>query len=548
MTNYKNLSELHQRQSERLGPRPALRFRRGGTYHEVSWNEYREQAIACAASLIAHGIEPGDRVGLLAENSVQWLIADMGILTAAAVNVPSHAPLAPRQVQFQLSNADVSWLFVSDKIQLDKFHQVRHELPNIKGVVVLDDASTTSDSISWTEFLQKGRAALADVEEELRRREENLVPSSLATIMYTSGTTGNPKGVMLSHGNLLSNSTTADAIFPRDEGPILSWLPFSHIFARTVDHYANLVGGTSVCLADSAETVVEQLREVNPTLLCAVPRFYEKVVQGVPRENLKAVFGNRIRGLCAGGAAMPVAVAKALRDVGLEVLIGYGLTESSPVISTNLLGNARLDTVGPPIPGIEVKIADDGEVLTRGPHVMQGYWSNPQATADAIKDGWLHTGDLGMIDEDGHLKVTGRKKELLVLSNGKKLLPTQIESILVTEECVDQVVVYGEGRPFLTAIVVPNWPKLRLQLTQSGIINLDAVSDKDLCQQKAVIDTLLQRMETVLRDFASWEQVKKCLVLPEPFTVENEELTVSLKLRRNVVFAKYQDKLDEFYS
>ncbi len=546
MSNHKNLSVLHGWQSEQLGQRPALQFRKDGSYHNVTWQEYRERAIACAAGLIANGIEPGDRVGLLGENSVEWLVADMGILAAGAVNVPPHAPLASRQIQFQLSNAEAVWLFVSNKTQFAKFQELRHELPDIRGVVVFEDDEVDADCIRWTEFLEQGRQALPQLGAELRRREETTDSSSLATIMYTSGTTGNPKGVMLSHGNLLSNALAIDQVCPRRDGLVLSWLPFSHIYARAVDHYANLVGGVTVCLADSNETVVEQLREVNPTIMCAVPRFYEKVVEAVPREHLKAVFGNRIEWVSGGGAPIPPAVAKALTDAGLELLMGYGLTESSPVISMNVPGRAKIDTVGPPIPGIEVKIADDGEVLTRGPHVMQGYWKNPKATAETIRDGWLHTGDLGELDEDGHLRITGRKKELLVLSNGKKLLPTQIEGVLVTDECIDQVVVCGEGRNFLSAIVVPNWPTLRERLATQGI-QIDSLSDDELCHHEGVCCYLMKRIEAALCDFSSWEQIRKCLVLPEPFTVEKEELTVSLKLRRNVVFAKHQNKIDGLY-
>ena len=270
---------------------------------------------------------------------------------------------------------------------------------------------------------------------------------------------------MLTHHNLLSNAEATEAASCRPpDAVLLGWLPFSHIYARTVDHYLSIVAGVTLCLAESAETVVQNLAEIQPTHLSAVPRFYEKVlaaVAGLPPEDrsrrLRGIFGPRIDFLNSGGAPLPPAVARAFQDAGLLVLQGYGLTESSPVISFNRKEHYKLETVGQAIPGVEIAIAADGEVLTRGPHVMKGYWNNPEATAEAIRDGWLHTGDLGSLDAEGFLTITGRKKELLVLSNGKKVVPTYLEGLLLTDPCIDQAVIYGEGRNFLTALIVPHW-------------------------------------------------------------------------------------------
>jgi long-chain acyl-CoA synthetase len=552
--SYRSLAELFRRQAERLGRRPALRFRRYGLYHDLSWQEYYAQAQACAAALIEAGIAPGDRVGLFSENRIEWLIADMAILAAGAVTVPPHAPLTAPQVAFQLADASVCWLFVSTAEQLQKVRQVRRQLPRLRGVVVFDRGVTGGEVIPWASFLQRGRQLLAQLAPELSRRQADLGPDDLATIIYTSGTTGNPKGVMLTHGNLLSNAIACNEAAPRSpEATLLCWLPLSHIYARTVDHYLSLTAGVTVALAESAETVVRDLAEVQPTHVSCVPRFYEKLLTALSAsdparlgQRLRDVFGPRIDWLGSGGAPLPLAVARAYYDAGLLILQGYGLTESSPVITFNRKENYRLETVGQPLPGVEVRIAADGEVLTRGPHVMRGYWNNPAATAEVLRDGWLHTGDLGQLDADGFLTITGRKKEILVLSNGKKVAPNYIEGLLLADPCLDQAMVCGEGRHFLTALLVPHWENLRAALRAAGVSGSDR-PEEQLATDPAVIAFLRQRLDKALAVVSNWEQVKKFVVLPHPFTVAGEELTVSLKLRRSAVLAKYGAILDALY-
>lgn len=550
---YRNLVELHRSQAQRLGPRIALRYKKHGLYHDVSWAAYLEQVQACARALIETGIQPGDRVGLLSENRVEWLIADLAIMAAGAINVPPHAPLTARQVHFQLQETGARWVFVSTRSQLEKISQIRADLPDLQGVVIFDHGAPTAEALSWDGFLQKGRRAHND-DQELPRREANLGPDDLATIMYTSGTTGNPKGVMLTHGNLLSNASATNQASPREEGAvILNWLPFSHIYARTVDHYLSIVARVELCLAESAETLVVNLAEIQPTHMASVPRFYEKVLAAVTgpnveerRRRLRATFGTRLDWLSSGGAPLPLAVSQAYHEAGLLLLQGYGLTECAPVISFNHKKSFTLESVGPPIPGVEVKIAADGEVLTRGPHVMTGYWKNPQATAEAVRDGWLYTGDLGHLDADGFLIITGRKKELLVLSSGKKVVPTHIEGLLIGDPCIDQAVVHGEAKNFLTALIVPNWPNLRAALAASGF-NETSLSVADLACHPAVYQFLEQRIAHVLAEMSPWERVKKFALLQVPFSVAAEELTVSLKLRRQVILAHHQAVLERLY-
>jgi long-chain acyl-CoA synthetase len=574
----RNLVDLFRRQARRLGPRTAVRHKKHGLYHDVSWAGYDEEVRACASALVEAEIQAGDRVGLLSENRLEWLVADMAVMAAGAINVPPHAPLTARQAHFQFHETGVRWLFVSTAAQLGKVKEIRADLPDLRGVVMFDKppsrpgaerqgapaaaslpaaflAGTGNEQeMCWDGFLQRGRLALDRNHDELERRAAALGLDDLATIMYTSGTTGNPKGVMLTHGNLVSNAVSTNEASPRPEGAaILSWLPFSHIYGRTVDHYLSIVAGVTLCLAESAETLVQNLAETQPTHMSSVPRFYEKVLAAVcgpnaeeSRRRLRGVFGRRLDWLSSGGAPLPLAVAQAFRDAGLLLLQGYGLTESSPVISFNCKSAHKLASVGRPIPGVEVAIADDGEVLTRGPHVMKGYWKNAPATAEAISGGWLHTGDLGALDADGFLSITGRKKELLVLSSGKKVVPTHIEGLLVGDPCIDQAVVHGEGKNFLSGLIVPNWPNLRSALGAAGMTPADT-SPAALARDPLVYQFLEQRIAGLLADVSPWERVKKFAILAEPFSVAADELTVSLKLRRQVVLERHREVLEKLY-
>jgi long-chain acyl-CoA synthetase len=554
-----NLVALHHQQAQRFGSRPAVRFKRYGLYRDLIWDDYRSDVLACAAALVERGIRPGDRVGLLSENRVEWLIADLAIMAAGAINVPPHAPLTGRQIHYQLADAGARWLFVSTAAQFGKILPVLAELPAIEGIIVFDRFQIPAELAKptvhgWDRFLQHGRNLLTATLPQLAQREAVLGSDDLATIMYTSGTTGNPKGVMLTHGNLLSNVfATLEAEPCSPDNVQLNWLPFSHIYARTIDHYATIASGGLLALAECADTLVDNLKEVQPMHMHSVPRFYEKVLAAkaspdpeVTGRRLRSVFGPRIHWLGSGGAPLPLAVAEAYHAAGLCLLQGYGLTESAPVISFNRSKNHRLGTVGQPLPGVEVKLGPDGEVLTRGPHVMKGYWNNPQATSEAIHNGWLHTGDIGTIDADGFLSITGRKKELLVLSNGKKVVPNYLEGLLLADPCIDQAVVFGEGRKFLTALIVPNWDNLRQALAAANVA-LDGTAEECLCQHEAVCALLRKRIDAALVDVSSAEQVKKFVVLPRPFSVAADELTVSLKLRRNVIVAHHQAELDNLY-
>jgi long-chain acyl-CoA synthetase len=544
---FRNLVELHRHQAECFGPRPALRYRRYGLFHDVTWTEYREAAVACASALIDAGIAPGDRIGLLAENRLEWLIADMGIMTAGAINVPAHAGMPAGPVARQLADAGCSWLFVSTAGQLAKAREIRKELPELKGVVVFDRAAAAPDATSWQGFLQRGRQALPRLASEIQLREERRSPNDLATIMYTSGTTGVPKGVMLSHLNLASNAEALiDLVKGEDDVILLCWLPLSHIFGRLCDHYFSLRAGILMALADSVDSVPFDIMEVRPTHIHGVPRFWEKMLAAAqaspaPDKMLKGMFGGRVRWLMSGGAPLPPKVCQAYRDAGLPLMQGYGLTESAPVLTTNRPNNYRVESAGLAIPGVELKIADDGEILARGPNIMRGYWNQPEATAATVRDGWLYTGDMGRIDAHGFLYITGRKKELIVLSNGKKVAPTEVEAMLQGDPCIEQSIVFGDTRNFLVAVIVPNWPKTRQALPAA------AGSDEELTRNPDVLKLFRDKIDRALVNTAPWEQVKKFILRPQPFTPERGELTVSLKLKRDVIYQRHAPELESLY-
>ena len=548
---HENLCDLHRQASRQSGPRVAIRFKRHGVHVDFSWNEYRRAVDRAAGGLISLGVQPGDRVGILSENRYEWLIADQAILGCGAVDVPLHAPLVPAQVAYQLAHSEACGVVLSGPEQASKIVQVLHELPNLKFVVSFDSVESISgvSSLSWNALLHTGRNY--DVS-AIRQRERQVTGDTLATIIYTSGTTGNPKGVMLTHANLLSNtSAMLDISGVGRDDVLLSWLPYSHIYARTVDHYLTTMAGTTLVLAESIDTLTADLALIRPTWLTSVPRFYEKVWSAASERDpdrrkqfLQDLFGPRVRQLTSGGAPLPRHVCEGFFKANIPLLEGYGLTESSPVISFNRLDSWRIGTVGQPLPNVEVRIADDGEILTRGPHVMRGYWKNTEATAEAIVDGWLMTGDVGHLDDDGFLTITDRKKDLIVTSGGKNVAPSEIERALVADPWIDQAVVHGDARPFITALLVLNVERAR---TDSELPDEEFSTEGRFLTASRLYELVEARVNDHMSRFSRPEHVRRFLLLNSPFTVEADELTATLKVKRRHIIARYQQQLDRLY-
>lgn len=548
--SFSNLSTMHRATAARFGSRVALRSRENGLFRDLSWTAYRRQADRAACALIALGVEPGDRIGILSENRYEWLVADIAVLSTGAADVPLHAPLSADQVAYQLGHSGARGVIVSGQAQADKVLASLDNLPELEFLVSFD-AIEVGDRIPHVTWDRLTHERIVD-SHILNERAGQLGRDSLATIIYTSGTTGNPKGVMLSHGNLLSNAEGMLAVMPSPSSEtFLSWLPYSHIYARTVDHYLSTLAGMTICLSASIEDIVGDLDATQPHWFTAVPRFYEQIWTSV--EHLAAdaqareigrIFGSRMRHLTSGGAPLPRHVCQGFHDAGLPIHEGYGLTESSPVICFNHERAHRIGTVGQAIPEVEVRIAEDGEILTRGPHVMQGYWKNPETTAETIVDGWLLTGDVGQLDNDGFLTITDRKKDLLITSVGKNIAPSVIERLLVSDPWIDQAVLYGDGRKFVSALIVPNFDKLAETAAELGC-PLD--KEPDFVTDEGLTTFYTERIESVMQAVSNPERVKRFLLLARPFRVEDDELTATLKVRRRHIIAKYEEQLAALY-
>jgi long-chain acyl-CoA synthetase len=595
MADPRTLNEIFFGALEAFAGQPALlRAKRGGSWQDINAAALSDMVQDVSAALAECGLRAGDRVAILSENRPEWAVADYACLALGIADVPIYPTLPTKQVEYILHDSGAALIFVSSRNQLDKVQAIRSQLPALRDVVAFDDDATGPGVTAWRDFAARGHAARSKYP---RWREDALAvpPSALATVIYTSGTTGDPKGVMLSHSNITFNvvaSLTVLGISSRDS--CLSFLPLSHIFERMVGHYTMLHRGVTINYATSTDTVAAEMLEVRPTIMAAVPRLYEKIylrtletaLHGSPlkrriflwaRRNAEAwadytlahraaplglvlrkrladrlVFaklhrrtGGRIRFFVSGGAPLNPEIAKFFHAAGLPILEGYGLTETSPVISVNTFERIKLGTVGQPIPGVEVKIAPDGEILTRGPHVMYGYHNKVEATREAIDpDGWFHTGDIGILDSDGFLRITDRKKDLIVTAGGKNIAPQPIENLAKTSRFVCNAVMLGDKRKFPCMLVVPNLPVLEAWAQHKGIA---AENPQRLLELPEVKDKMDREVRKTLRDLAQFEIPKRLILLAQDFTIEGGELTPTLKVRRRVVERKYAAEIAAVY-
>jgi long-chain acyl-CoA synthetase len=543
-------------------------------FEAITWNELAYDVRRVAWALGELGLGDGDRVAQVSGNRYLWIVVDLAIHLAGGVHVAMHSALAPEQMAWQIRDSE-SRLVIG--LGASPFFARGQDLLADWPIRLVSDDDLTSLAAT---------ATLENTESLERRSPQSRPPATrdrLATILYTSGTTGEPKGVMLSHGNLAFNALAALETYRVEPDDLqLCWLPLSHIFARTSDLYISIASGVPLGLAESRETLLSDIAALRPTLMRGVPYFFDKLARYLIQQGrgdepgaLARLLGGRMRMLCSGGAPLPDHTARFFQSQGLLLLQGYGLTESSPIITTASRDNHRIGTVGPPIPGVELRIADDGEVLTRGDHVMLGYWKRPAETAAAIDDGWLRTGDLGELVE-GHLRIVGRKKELIVLSSGKKVAPTSVECRLTSDPLIAQAVLVGDSRKFLTALIVPDLDRLRAELAARRTNELepaergpesaqrpkDSPSDKRPVEPPAAGSPLdgspldepsapalfAERIARCLADCAEWEQVRKFTLVSRPFSVENGQLTPTLKLRREAIEQRYAAEIQQMYA
>ncbi|MBW3596741.1 MAG: AMP-dependent synthetase/ligase [Planctomycetes bacterium] len=535
------------------GGRNAIHIKRDGQYAALTWDEVGADVRRAAVALRRVGAAPGDRVVQVSENRYEWIVTDLAVQMAGAVHTPVHAPLTGPQIAWQIRHSEAKVVLLSGAEQAEKLAAVAEQIPPDVQFFAFDPCEVKIGSRPVGLWSDVGADAADDECRDVEEQGLNAVtPDSLATILYTSGTTGEPKGVMLSQRNLASNTlATLEAFGERSDDLRLNFLPLSHIFARTCDMNSWLSCGSQLALAESRETVIADCAAVKPTLINGVPYFYDKVRRhlcdnGLADQEgvLQAVFGGNIRLCCSGGAALPDHVYDFYWERGVPLLQGYGLSESSPVITVSTEEHHRRGAVGQAIPGVEVRIADDGEILTRGPHVMLGYWKNPQATEEVTRDGWLVTGDLGRLDEDGFLYITGRKKEIIVTAGGKNVAPAPLESLLCEDPLILQALVVGDGRNYLAALVVPNPETLREELASRGIA---VSSPQDALAHPDVRALFEERIAARLACVSHYEQVRKFTLLSRGFTIESGELTPKLSLRRKEIEEHFAKEIAAMY-
>jgi long-chain acyl-CoA synthetase len=581
---------------DRFGTRPvAFRAKRDGEWVELSYEQLADRVQDLSLGLLELGIVPGDRVAILSENRPEWAIADYACLAARCTDVPIYPTLPSKQVEYTLCDSGAVAIFVSTKHQLEKVTALRSRVPGLRYVIAFNTDAGGADVLTLDQVYARGRAARSRYP---RWKETALEakPDDLATLIYTSGTTGDAKGVMLTHGNITSNVTTSCRLFTfRDSDECLSFLPLSHIFERMFGHYSMFHAGVVINYAESVDTVAADMERWRPTLMASVPRLYEKIYARVLEKvrsgsavkrrlfhwakdvgerwidrklggepispalaaqraladrlvfaKLRERTGGRLRFFISGGAPLSPDIARFFHAAGMPIFEGYGLTETSPVIAVNTFEHLRLGTVGRPLPGVEVRIAPDGEILTRGPHVMTGYYRKPEASAEAVdEDGWFHTGDIGLLDPDGYLKITDRKKDLIVTAGGKNIAPQPIESLVKTSKFVSNAVMLGDRRRFPIMLVVANQNTLTAWAEGQ---NIKAESFEALLQLPEVQSKMDREVRTTLRDLASFEVPKRLLLLPRDFTVESGELTPTLKIKRRVVEQHHRLAIEALYA
>jgi len=588
---------IAQLRAEKYGDRTCCLYKKDGIYTGISWNGMNDMVRALANYLLSIGIKKGDKVGLFSENRYEWWVGDLAILSVGAINVPIYSTNSADEALYILENSESKACLVSTEDHLARVLKVKKKLKKLKKLVIFNETSQKkTDVITFAKALEAGKAFKNKT--MLDKRIAEVKPKDLATIMYTSGTTGNPKGVMLTHDNFVSQ---AENIFSEMAGKItendlfLSFLPLSHVLERTTGYYGPLYIGATVAFAESINTLLDNFKEVRPTIIISVPRIYEKLHAGIlsqvsdapglkkaifnyasktaqknlpyacankPRSGLfakrfnlmdKLVFSklktalglDKLRYAISGGGPLSVSDAEFFIGMGIQILEGFGLTETSPVTHFNRPGKIKPGTVGHPIPQTEAKISDDGELLLKGRQVMVGYYKNPKATKEAFtKDKFFRTGDVGVIDNTGRLAITGRIKDIIVTAGGKNISPQNIENELKSSRFIEQVAVIGDRRKYLSALIVPTFDEIKKWAKKNEIT---FASNEDLMNNEKVNELVAGEINKFTSKFSRVEQIRKFKLLDAEWTQDGGELTPSQKVKRRVVESKYAKEIESLY-
>lgn len=582
------------------GPeREVIRYKQDRAWRGMRGRELLERVSNVALGLYRAGIGKGDRVAVLAESGPLWSITDYAVLSTGAVSVPIYPTQPPHQVEYILRESNPALLFISTARQMKRVDSALRKFPDLR-IVPFQPIANGENVIAFSSLEEEGARLAAERPELFDLLTSDVHPSDLASIIYTSGTTGEPKGALLTHSNIAFNALAAGTFLGIEpDGVMLSYLPLSHIFERMV-LYLCMRFGVQINYATGIETVASDIKEVQPTLMSTVPRLLEKIYarmlknageggglrkkifdrslevarrsawvstsgQSLPPllqfqheiadrlvfAKLREATGGRIRRMVSGGAALPPDIALVFIGAGIPVLQGYGLTETAPVIAAGTLEHNRVGSVGRPLPGVEVKIAEDGEILTRGPHVFQGYYNKPEETAAAFTDEaageerWFKTGDIGRFDPEGFLFITDRKKDLIKTSAGKYVAPQMIEGLINQSEFVEQAVIVGDKRKYVAALIVPDFERLSGWAKEQGIANSDK---RELIADRRVVDLIKKDVSRLTSELADYEKVKRLALVAEEFSVDGGELTPTLKVKRRVVEEKYGELIESLYS
>jgi long-chain acyl-CoA synthetase len=591
--NETHLALMIRNRIQKHGERTALRYKENGQWKDISWNAMGEQIRAVAKGLLEMDIKAGDMVAIFSQNRPEWTIADYGILSIQGVSVPIYATSSVKQAEYIINEAEIKIIFVGSQDQYDKVNAVQNASLYLKKIIVFDGNVTLDGSdiaIYFKDFLDLGRKSDKDAEVEDRLNTASI--DDLATVIYTSGTTGEPKGVMLHHSTFyycfIANKKRLDV---SDADVSLCFLPLTHIFERAWCYFA-AYNGMTINYCDETSRIIECIKEVKPTLMCAVPRFYEKIYSTIFErlesaspikkklfawairigeqvylrekekiailpglklkhmiamklvlKKIRDIVGGRIRFFPCAGAPLSKEIEEFFHSAGIRIAYGYGLTETCATVTVHEKYHFRPGTVGKPLEGVDVKIADTGEILVKGPTITKGYFKKPDATAESFEDGWFKTGDVGIL-ENNYLTITDRIKDLMKTSGGKYIAPQLVETMIGKDYYVDQITVIGEARKFVSALIVPAFDALE---EYAKTHNITYSSREDLVKNPAIIAFYQMRIAENSKDLANHEQIKKFVLLSEPFTQEAGEMTPTMKLKRKVITEKHRDIIENIY-
>ncbi|RJP62340.1 MAG: long-chain fatty acid--CoA ligase [Ignavibacteriales bacterium] len=580
----------------KVAEHPLLKTKSAGQWIDISYQQFGEETESFALGLQSLGLKHGDRLAIISENRPEWVYADMATIGLGAIDVPLYPSLTSDTVEFILNNCEATGIVASNKFQLNKILKIKPNLKYLKFIIIMNEKDMVTGQpnlYTFKEIQERGRKLKISSPFLFRESMKYVKENDLCTIIYTSGTTGEPKGVMLTHKNIISNVMAASESIPFSKSDtFLSFLPLCHIFERMAGYYTAFSSGAMVAYAESIEAVANNMIEIKPTIITTVPRLFERIYSkirknvesqpekkqkifnwavGVGREyalakkadkvsiglslkhkaadtlvfkTLREKTGGKLRFFVSGGAALPRELGEFFEAVGIIILEGYGLTESSPVIAVNRLDDFKFGTVGKVFPGVEVKIASDGEILARGPNIMQGYYKNKKETEQVLKDGWLYTGDIGVFDAEGFLMITDRKKHLFKTSTGKYIAPTPIENLFLASKYIDQFVLIGDRRMYLSALIVPDFEAIK-EYADSNKIPYNNVDE--LTENAEIYQLIEKDLEQFQKQLANYERVRKFVLLDKPFTIETGEITPSLKVKRKVIEERYGGLIDRMY-